>query len=71
MDDRGAAIFLPQPVVGRRRIEEQHATCLAGVRGLEQRVGGKIRDDQKNTLVGQPRHRCRRIGVGREAVVDE
>ena len=56
MDHIGAAILLAQPVVDRAGVQQHGSAIAQRVGGLQQRVGGKIGDDE---AVAAGERRCR------------
>ncbi len=61
MDDVGAAVRFPQPIVERAGIEEQKPARPSGVGGLQQRIRRQIGDNERYAAVGEPRNGGRRI----------
>ena len=53
MNDIGAAIILTQPFVGCADVEEEQAARSPGVGGLQQGVGGKIGQHDRDAAIGQ------------------
>ena len=56
MDHIGAAILLAQPVVDRPGVQQQGSAIAQRVGGLQQRVGGKIGNDEA-VAAGERRRR--------------
>jgi hypothetical protein len=71
VDDVGAAILLPQPIVDRRGVEQKHAARFRRIGGFEQSIGGQIGDDKRDALTGQCRHRRGWIVIGLETHIDQ
>src|SRR5262245_33670392 len=71
MDDIGAAVLLPQTIIGRSGVEKQYPIGFSRISSFKQVVSGEVGYDERNAPACELMYGRCRIVTGLQLYVDE